>query len=141
MPENYKNTRMGEIIGIHKFVVDGEYAEKLYEVFKTSYLAENNCIWQPYEGCSFQVDFSYQDGVFRVEERTTYQMSYIAEIVYFFADSGHIYSLSEHIRDGVVQSYDVCDSEGKYFVRPPKTEWELEMEQRRTQISDDDLPF
>ena len=90
---------------------------------------------------SVQVDLSFADGVFRVEERTTAEISYIAEIIYFFADRDHIFSMSEYYSDGVVQSYSVEDYEGKYFVRPPKTEWELQMEQVRNSRSDDDLPF
>ena len=104
---------------------------------------ENN--WQPFEHYCVQVDFNYVDGIFRVEEKSTSGISYIAEILYFFADRGNIYSLSEYIEDGVVQSYSVDDPEGKYFVRPPKTEWELQMEelenQRQTQTYQDNLPF
>lgn len=134
---------MENLAAIHKFVVDGDGAEKLYEIFKKSYLVENN--WQPFEDHCVQVDFTYGEGVFRVEEKTTSGISYIAEIINFFADRGNIYSLSEYFEDGVVQSYSVDDAEGKYFVRPPKTELELQMEemenQRMTQTYQDNLPF
>ena len=83
---------MGEIAGIYRFVVEGDDAERIYEIFKKSYFVESNM--QPYKDCNVQVEFSYED---------------------------------------------------RYFVRPPKTEWELEMEQRMNericQSSDDDLPF
>lgn len=131
---------MTDIFAIHKFVVDGDGAEKIHEIFQKSYFIETNCVMQPYEGCEVQVEFSYADGVFRVEEKTTGQMSYIAEILYFFADRDHIYAMSEYLEDGEVQSYSVEDEEGKYFVRPPKTQWELQMEEMQNQRSKD-LPF
>ena len=129
---------MENLAAIRKFVVDGDGVERIYEIFRKSYLVENN--WQPYEHCSIQVDFSYADGVFRVEEKSTGGASYIGEILYFFADRDNIYSLSEYIENGVTKSYDVDDAEGKYFVRPPMTEWELQMEERRNKIKED-LPF
>lgn len=129
---------MENLAAIRKFVVDGEGAERIYEIFKKSYLVENN--WQPYEHSSIQVDFSFADGVFRVEEKSTGDISYIEDILYFFADRDNIYSLSEYICNGATQSYDVNDAEGKYFVRPPMTEWELLMEERRNKIIED-LPF
>ena len=130
---------MSEIVGIHKFVVDGDNAQKIYEIFRKSYFVEND--WQPFEHCHIEVQFDYSDGVLRLEERTTGQMSYLAEILYFFADRDNIYSMSEHLEDGVVQSYSVDDIDGKYFVRPPKTEWELQQEKRFESGKDDNLPF
>ena len=131
------NVHMDNFTTIHKFVVDGDDAERLFEIFKKSYLVENS--WQPFEDYTLQVDFSYADGVFRVEEKNTGNFSFIADILCFFADRDNIYSLSEYIEDGVTKSYSVDDEEGKYFVRPPKTEGELQKEQKR--INDDDLPF
>lgn len=78
---------MNEIVGIYKYVVDGEYAERLHDVFKHSYFIENECMPLPYQNCKMQVKFSFEDGVFRVEETTTAPLSYIAEIICFFADS------------------------------------------------------
>ena len=130
---------MSEIVGRHKFVVDGENAGKIYEIFRKSYFVENN--WQPFDHCHVEVQFDYADGVLRLEEKTTGQMSYLAEILYFFADRDNIYSMSEHLEDGVVQSYSVDDIDGKYFVRPPKTEWELQQERRFESGEDDNLPF
>ena len=129
---------MVNLAAIHKFVIDGDGAERIYEIFRKSYLVENN--WQPYEHCTIQVDFSFADGVFRVEEKSTGGVSYIEEILYFFADRDNIYRLSEYIENGVTKSYDIDDAEGKYFVRPPMTEWELQMEERRNKIKED-LPF
>lgn len=130
---------MSEIVGIYKFVVEGDSAEKIYEIFQKSYFVENN--WQPFEGYHVDVQFDYADGVLRLEEKTTGQISYLAEILYFFADRDNIFSLSEHLENGVVQFYSVDDAEGKYFVRPPQTEWEKQQEERRKNQTDDDLPF
>ena len=133
---------MSDRLYINKFVVDGEYAERIYEIFRKSYFVENS--WQPFDHCSVQVEFDLTDGVFRVEEKTDGEISFIADILYFFADRSNIFSMTEHIVNGVVQSYSVDDSEGKYFVRPPKTEWELQQEEvqrLRREQGDDDLPF
>ena len=130
---------MTEIVEIHKFVVDGDNAEKIYEIFRKSYFVQNS--WQPFRHCHVEVQFEYADGVLRLEERTTGQISYLAEILYFFADRDNIFSMSEHLEDGVVLYYSVDDNDGKYFVRPPKTQWELEQEKRFERSEDDDLPF
>lgn len=90
---------MSDIVAIHKFAVDGDHAKKLHEIFQKSYFIETGCAMQPYEGCSVQVDFSFTEGVFHVEERTTGEMSYIAEILYFFADGDHIHATSEYLND------------------------------------------
>ncbi len=137
----YNHKTMDDIAAIHKFVVDGDDAGKIYDIFRQSYYFENNCSPQPFKGYNVSVDFSFEDGVLRVEEKTTGDISYIAEMIYFFADRDNIFSLTEYYCDGVVQSYDVCDSEGKYFVRPPKTDWELQMEEKWNNRSVDDLPF
>lgn len=134
---------MDEIVAIHQFVVDGDNAEKIYEIFRKSHFVENNC--QPFEQWHVEVDFDYVDGVLRLEEKTTGPMSYLAELVYFFADRKNIYSMSEYLENGIIQSYDVDDIDGKYFVRPPMTDWEREQEEqmamRVSQGGDDNLPF
>ena len=94
---------MSDIVAIHKFAVDGDHAKKLYEIFQKSYFIETGCAMQPCEGCSVQVDFSFTEGVFHVEERTTGQMSYIAEILYFFADRDHIHATSEYLNEVAAQ--------------------------------------
>ena len=80
---------------IRKFVVDGDGAERIYEIFKKSYLVEYN--WQPYEDCIIQVDFSFADGVFRVEEKSTGGASYIEEVLCFFLPIEIIYTVSLNI--------------------------------------------
>ena len=134
---------MSEIVEIHKYVVDGDNAEKLYDIFKKSYLVENN--WQPFEQSHVEVQLDYADGVLYLEEKTTAAISFLGDVLYFFADRDNIFSMSEHIEDGVVLSYSVYDVDGKYFVRPPMTEWELEQEEQQKkrveQGLDDNLPF
>ena len=134
---------MSEIVEIHKYVVDGDNAEKLYDIFKKSYLVENN--WQPFEQSHVEVQLDYADGVLYLEEKTTAAISFLGDVLCFFADRDNIFSMSEHIEDGVVLFYSVDDVDGKYFVRPPMTEWELEQEEQQKkrveQGLDDNLPF
>ena len=135
---------MNGIAGIHRFVVDGDDAARLYEILSKSYFIENNCTPQPYEGCNVQVELSFYDRILRIEEKTTGEISYMADILCFFVGRDHMFCMSEYIKDGVVLSYTVEDPEGRYFVRPPMTEWELQEEERmqqRMNRSDDDLPF
>lgn len=137
---------MGKIVDINKYAVDGDNAERIYEILNASYYVENN--FQPLEGFSVEIKFDFADGVLRVEERvmgSRSAMSYIGEILYFFAGSDNVFSMTECIVDDVVQSYFVCDRDGKYFVRPPMTDWELQREEQERQRlirgTDDDLPF
>ena len=131
---------MNGVAAIHKFVVDGDDAPRLYEIFKNSYFIENSCTPQPFDGCIVQVDLSFDNGVLRVEEKSTREISYMADVLYFFAGREHLFCMSEYLKDGVVLSYSVEDEDGKYFVRPPMTEWELQQEEIRLQRSKD-LPF
>ena len=78
---------------VNNFVVEGDDALRLYEIFKNSYLVKH--CWQPFEHCQVEVEFSYEDGFLRVEERTTAQISYMAEILHFFAAQENIHSLSD----------------------------------------------
>ena len=137
-----QNVTMGEIVEIHKFAVDSDNAEKIYQIFRNSYFAENN--WQPFDHGHVEIQFDYAEGVLRLEERTSERICYLEEILNFFAGYDHVFSMSEYIVDGVVQSYSVNDPDVKYFVRPPFTEWELQQEElqnQRMQRNDDDLPF
>ena len=58
---------MGKIVDIHKYAVDGDNAERVYEILKTSYFMENN--WQPFDGFCVEVKVDYADGVLYVEEK------------------------------------------------------------------------
>ena len=94
---------MAKIVDIHKFAVDGANAERICEILKTSYLVENK--WQPFEDFNVEIEFKYSDGVLRVEEKVTGTspcMSFMAEILYFFASKDNVFCMTEHIVDDVV---------------------------------------
>ena len=106
---------MNEIAGIYRYAVDSDNAEKIYEVFRNSYLAENNGVMHPYKDCTVYVDFSYEDGILHVEEKTTAGISYMSEILYFFAEPDHISCTEEYLKEEPIR--------------------------RSSQKTDDDLPF
>ncbi len=117
------------------FVVEGDAAKRVYEIFKESHFVKS----QNALGLNTQIEFDYADGVLRIEEYTE-ASSLVAELLSFFVGCGNFYSLLEYGEDGVVYTYDVYDAEGKYFVRPPKTEWEREME-AATLENNIEMPF
>lgn len=94
---------MKEIERIYRYVVDSGNAGKIYEVLKSSCLSENNGTMQPCEGCVAYVEFSYEDGILRVEEKTTTSFSYMGEVLYFFADPDHIHSTEEYTEEEPIQ--------------------------------------
>ena len=111
---------MGKQFEINHFAVDGEAAKRVYEIFKEShFVTSNNAL-----GLNTQIEFDYADGILRIEERTNAN-SLVEELLCFFVGYDNFYSLTEYYEDGVVQSYDTNDDEGRYFIRPPKTEYEL----------------
>ena len=122
-----------------KFVVDGEAAERVYNIFKESHFAKSHNAL----GFNTQIEFDYSDGVLRIEERTDAN-SLVAELLCFFVGCDNFYFLHEYSEDGVVQGYDTNDDEGRYFIRPPKTEWELLREEKLAKRADEiggDIPF
>lgn len=103
-----------------QFVVDGEAAKRIYNIFSEShFVTSNNAL-----GFNTQIEFDYADGILRIEERTDAN-SLVEELLCFFVGCDSFYFLTEYYEDGVVQSYDTNDDEGRYFIRPPKTEYEL----------------
>ena len=122
-----------------QFVVDGDNAERVYNIFKESHFAKS----QNALGFNTQIGFDYADGILRIEEHTDAN-SLVEELLCFFVGYDNYYFLHEYSEDGVVQSYDTNDDEGRYFVRPPKTEWELSQEEKLAKRADevgDDIPF
>lgn len=118
-----------------QFVVDGEAAERIYNIFSESHFAtSNNAL-----GFNTQVEFDYADGILRIEERTDAN-SLVEDLLYFFVGCDNFYFLHEYSEDGVVQGYDTNDDEGRYFVRPPQTEWEREVEAAMDKASSE-IPF
>ena len=126
---------MGEQSEINHFAVDGEAAKRVYEIFKESHFVKS----QNALGLNTQIEFDYSDGVLRIEERTDAN-SLVAELLCFFVGCDNFYFLTEYYEDGVVQSYDTNDDEGRYFIRPPKTEWELSQEEKLAKVGGD-IPF
>ena len=122
-----------------QFVVDGDNAERVFNIFKESHFAKSHNAL----GFNTQIEFDYADGILRVEEHTDAN-SLVEELLCFFVGCDNYYFLHEYSEDGVVQSYDTNDDEGRYFVRPPKTEWEQQQEKKLTKRADEvdgDIPF
>jgi hypothetical protein len=94
-------------------------------------------------GFDTKIEFDYADGILRIEERTNVN-SLVEELLCFFVGCDNLYFLYEYSEDGVVLGYDTNDDEGRYFIRPPKTEWELSQEEKLAKRADevgDDIPF
>jgi hypothetical protein len=122
-----------------QFVVDGEAAERVFNIFKESHFAKSHNAL----GFDTKIEFDYADGILRIEEHTD-PISLVAELLCFFVGYDNYYFLREYSEDGVVLSYDTNDDEGRYFIRPPKTEWELSQEEKLAKRADevgDDIPF
>lgn len=99
-----------------QFVVDGEAAKRVYEIFKESHFVKS----QNALGLNTQIEFDYADGILRIEEHTE-AGSLVEELLCFFVGYDNFYFLTEYSEDGVVQGYDTNDDEGKYFTVPSKT--------------------
>ena len=130
---------MGKGLIISHFVVDGDNAERVYTIFKESHFVKSHTAL----GFNTQIEFDYTDGVLRIEECTEAN-SLVEELLTFFVGCDNFYFLTEYIEDGVVQGYDTNDDEGRYFIRPPKTEYELEQGEKLTKRVDEvggDIPF
>ena len=122
-----------------QFVIEGDNAERVFNIFKESHFAES----QNAMGFNTQIEFDYADGILRIEERTG-AISLVADLLCFFVGYDNFYFLLEYGEGGVVQGYDTNDDEGKYFVRPPMTEYELQQEEKLTKRADEDggdMPF
>ena len=126
---------MGKQFEINHFAVEGEAAKRVYEIFKESHFVKS----QNALGLNTKMEFDYADGVLRIEERTDAN-SLVAELLCFFVGYDNFYFLTEYSEDGKVQDYETNDDEGKYFVRPPQTEWEREVEAAMDKASSE-TPF
>ena len=104
---------------IYKFVVDGENAQKVYDVLRESYVGKNKKL-PPSQGEQvYEIEYSYEDGVLHIEERASVGGGgYIEEFLCFLIP----YDSFERCDD----SYDAGDEECKCVVCPPKTECELQ---------------
>jgi hypothetical protein len=100
-------------------VVDGDNAERVFNIFKESHFAKNNNAL----GFNTQIEFDYTDGILRIEERTDAN-SLVAELLCFFVGYDNFYSLTEYYEDGEVQDCELHDDEGKYFYNKTNTNYE-----------------
>ena len=129
-----------------KYVVDGDNAKWVYDVLQMSYVGKNQTLPTSLSrGTSnYKLEYKYEDGVLYIEESVSGGPGgVIDEILLFLVPHDSIYVLSERCKDGVPWSYSIKDDEGKYFVRPPKTEHELQQEAEARKFEEDtiDLPF
>ena len=102
-----------------QFVVDGDDAERVYNIFKESHFVKN----QNELGFNMQIEFDYSDGVLRIEECTD-AISLVAELLSFFVGYDNFYYLTEYYEDGEVLDCELHDDEGKYFYNKKNTSYE-----------------
>ena len=125
-----------------KYVVDGDNAKKVYDVLQVSYVGRNKKLPESEGNREYAIDYKYENGVLYIEEHTTEGWAgYISELLDFLICYDSYYSMWERRNDGVPISYEVRDDEGKYFVRPPKTEYELQQEAEKLRSQGEDMPF
>ena len=103
-----------------QFVVDGEAAERVYNIFKESHFANNHNAL----GFNTQIEFDYADGILRIEEEHTDAISLVAELLCFFVGYDNFYYLTEYYEDGEVLDCELHDDEGKYFYNKKNTSYE-----------------
>ena len=102
-----------------QFVVDGDNAERVYNIFKESHFAKSHNAL----GFNTQIEFDYADGILRIEEYTDAN-SLVAELLCFFVGYDNFYSLTEYYEDGEVLDCELHDDEGKYFYNKNNTNYE-----------------
>lgn len=106
---------MGKQFSVSKYVVEGDKAKPIYEIFKESHFMKSQNALQ----LNTQIEFEYADGVLRIEERT--EASPLVEmLLHFFVGCDNFYFITEYSEDGVAQGYDTNDYEGRYFTTPSK---------------------
>ena len=138
-----------KISDTNKYVIDDDNAKRVYDVLQMSYVGKNKTLptslSQGTNYYNYKLEYKYEDGVLYIEESVSGGPggSLIDELLLFLVPLDSIYSITERCEDGVPLSYSVKDDEGKYFVRPPKTEHELQQEAEARKFKEDtiDLPF
>ena len=129
---------------VYKYVVEGDDAKKVYDALQVSYVGKNKKLPESESDKWYAIDYKYEDGVLYIEEHTTEgRAGYITELLDFLIHYDSYYSMWERSDDGKPIFYQVSDDEGKYFVRPPKTEYEQQQEEeiRKSQENSGDMPF
>ena len=130
-----------------KYVIEGDDAKRVYDALQMSYVGRNKTMPASLipDGIDYKLEYKYEDELLYIEERVVGgRGGYFDEILFFlvYYDSDSLYFLSEHCEDGVPLTYSIKDDTGKYFVRPPKTEYELQKEAEERKLMEDcDLPF
>ena len=122
------------------FVIENDYAKTIYPVLKESYFVKHQHTPQACDE-NISIEFSYDDNILRIVEHINGNgVSWIYELLGFVIDYNTFYWMEECGEDGVTHYYYVYDDEGKYFVRPPKTQWEIALDIKCEQMKKD-LPF
>lgn len=125
-----------------KYVVEGDDAKKIYDILQVSYVGKHKKLPESESDKGYVIDYKYEDGVLYIEEHTTEgRAGYITELLDFLIGYDSYYSMWERRDDGVPSFYEVRDDEDKYFVRPPKTEYELQQEAEKLKSHGEDMPF
>lgn len=122
------------------FVIENDYAKTIYPILKESYFVKHQHTPQACDE-DISIEFSYDDNILRIVEHINGNgVSWIYELLGFVIDYNTFYWMEECGEDGVTHYYYVCDDEGKYFVRPSNTQWEIALDIKCEQIKKDS-PF
>ena len=122
------------------FVIENDYAKTIYPILKESYFVKHQHTPQACDE-NISIEFSYDDNILRIVENINGNgVSWVYELLGFVIDYNTFYRMEECGEDGVTHYYYVCDDEGKYFVRPSKTQWEIALDIKCEQIKKDS-PF
>ena len=122
------------------FVIENDYAKTIYPILKESYFVKHQHTPQACDE-DISIEFSYDDNILRIVEHINGNgVSWVCELLGFVIDYNTFYWMEECGEDGVTHYYYVCDDEGKYFVRPSKTQWEIALDIKCEQIKKDS-PF
>ena len=122
------------------FVIENDYAKTIYPILKESYFVKHQHTPQACDE-DISIEFSYDDNILRIVEHINGNgVSWVYELLGFVIDYNTFYRMEECGEDGVTHSYYVYDNEGKYFVRPPKTQWDISLDIKCEQIKKDS-PF
>lgn len=136
-----------KISDTNKYVIDDDNAKRVYDVLQMSYVGKNKTLPTSLsQGTNFRnykLEYKYEDGVLYIEESVSGGSGGLFdEFLFFLVPLDSVYFLTERCEDGVPLFYRIKDDEGKYFVRPPKTEHELQQEAEARKLKeDDDFPF
>ena len=122
------------------FVIENDYAKTIYPILKESYFVKHQHTPQACDE-NISIEFSYDDNILRIVEHINGNgVSWVYELLGFVIDYNTFYWMEECGEDEVTHYYYVYDEEGKYFVRPPKTQWEIALDIKCEQMKKDS-PF